>query len=143
MSDRIFQTLHPGSVLGLIGVGRFGSELKRKAESAGLRTLLCDPPRCQMDAEELNDALHIDWGNGMGGCDFSQLETETFVPVEVLMKYADGISVQVPLNDSTEGMIDRTFLDRCRSSVTLWIFSDPTVVADDVRNDEHIRFCMD
>ena len=102
MPERMFKEMGQGSTLGLIGVGKFGSELKRMAEQYGLRTLLCDPPRSISDAEDLNDALHVDWGNGMGGCDFSQVETETFVPVSEICKYADVIAVQVPLNDSTK-----------------------------------------
>lgn len=139
--EKIFQTLGVDDTLGLIGVGKFGSELKRIAEEQyGLKTLLCDPPRSLNDAEELNDAIHVDWGNGMGGCDFSRLETETFVPVSEVRKYAGVIAVQVPLNSETRGMIDSEFLNGCRKDVAVWIFSDPEVVSPDSRTDERVRF---
>ncbi len=130
-----------GGTLGLIGVGKFGSELKRRAEQIGLRTLLCDPPRSLRDAEDLNESLHADWGNGMGGCDFSQERTETFVPVSEICRYADVIAVQVPLNEATTGMIDSGFLAACRDGVTVWIFSDPAAVHEDVRRDPRLRLC--
>ena len=140
MPERMFKEMGQGGTLGLIGVGKFGSELKRIAEQNGLRTLLCDPPRSISDAEDLNDALHVDWGNGMGGCDFSQVETETFVPVGEICKYADCIAVQVPLNDSTKDMIDSDFMAACRDGVTIWIFSDPAIVQAAVRQDPRLRF---
>lgn len=140
MPERMFKEMGQGSTLGLIGVGKFGLELKRMAEQYGLRTLLCDPPRSISDAEDLNDALHVDWGNGMGGCDFSQVETETFVPVSEICKYADVIAVQVPLNDSTKDMIDSDFMAACRKDAIIWIFSDPDVVQNHLRQDPRIRF---
>lgn len=136
----MFKEMGQGSTLGLIGVGKFGSELKKTAEQYGLRTLLCDPPRSISDAEDLNDALHVDWGNGMGGCDFLQVETETFVPVSEICKYADVIAVQVPLNDSTKDMIDSDFMASCRKDAIIWIFSDPAVVQNHLRQDPRIRF---
>lgn len=140
MPERMFKEMGQGSTLGLIGVGKFGSELKKMAEQYGLRTLLCDPPRSISDAEDLNDALHVDWGNGMGGCDFSLVETETFVPASEICKYADVIAVQVPLNDSTEDMIDSDFMAACRKDAIIWIFSAPAVVQNQQRLDPRIRF---
>ena len=140
MPERIFKEMEQGCTLGLIGVGKFGSGLKKMAEQYGLRTLLCDPPRSISDAEDLNDALHVDWGNGMGGCDFSQVKTETFVPVSEICKYADVIAVQVPLNDSTKDMIDSGFMAACRKDTIIWIFSDPAVVQNPLRQDPRLRF---
>ena len=140
MPERMFKEMEQGGTLGLIGVGKFGSELKKMAEQYDLRTLLCDPPRSISDAEDLNDALHVDWGNGMGCCDFSQVETETFVPVSEICKYADVIAVQVPLNDSTKDMIDSGFMAACRKNAIIWIFSDPAVVQNHLRQDPRIRF---
>ena len=140
MPERMFKEMEQGCTLGLIGVGKFGSGLKKMAEQYGLRTLLCDPPRSISDAEDLNDALHVDWGNGMGGCDFSQVKTETFVPVSEICKYADVIAVQVPLNDSTKDMIDSDFMAACRKDAIIWSFSDPAVVQNHLRQDPRIRF---
>lgn len=140
MPERMFKEMGQGGTLGLIGVGKFGSELKRMAEQYGFRTLLCDPPRSVSDAEDLNDALHVDWGNGMGGCDFSQVETETFVPVSEICRYADVIAVQVPLNNTTKDMIGSDFMAECRNGAIIWIFSDPDVVQYHLRQDPRIRF---
>ena len=79
------------AVTGLVGIGAFGNALVTALRARGQRVMLCDPPRSAEDADELCDALHIQWGNGMGGCDFSALSTETFVPLDNLIRYADVI----------------------------------------------------
>ncbi len=141
MDRKIFEDLAPGSAIGLIGAGKFGTELKREALKRGFRVLLCDPPKADAAAEEVNDALHIEWGNGMGGCDFSRLETETYLPKECLARSAGRISVQVPLNDSTRGMLDAAFLALCRKHGTaIYCCSDPEIIAKDVRNSELITY---
>ncbi len=134
-TEKIFADLPGCAVIGLIGAGKFGSELKQSALEHGFRVLLCDPPKADAAAEEVNDALHVEWGNGMGGCDFSRLETETYLPKECLARSADRIFVQVPLNQNTKGMIDSAFLALCRKHETeIYCCSDPAVIAEDVRS---------
>lgn len=130
-TDCLFQDLPAGSVIGLVGAGAFGSQLRRLAAERGFRVLICDPPKSLEMAEEVNDALHIEWGNGMGGCDFSGLETDTFLPPDALFRSADRVAIQVPLNDTTRGMIHAGLVRLCRGTVIC--FSDPAVLSDDVR----------
>ena len=67
----------------------------------------------------------------MGGCDFSGLETDTFLPPDALFRSADRVAIQVPLNDTTRGMIHAGLVRLCRGTVIC--FSDPAVLSDDVR----------
>lgn len=133
--------LNSETVLALVGVGAFGSEIRAFALSCGVKAeniLLCDPPKSLEDAESVNDALHIEWGNGMGGCDFSRLETETYLPLSALTR-ADVISIQIPATEENTGLIGKDFLDRCREDVRIFCYSDPAVLAEDIRSDDRIN----
>ena len=135
------QYLTPAIKLGLIGAGVFGSKIKDFALACGVRKeniLLCDPPKCAEDAENLNDALHIEWGNGMGGCDFSRMETETYLPLSELTR-ADVICIQIPATPENAGAIGKEFLDRCKADVRIFCYSDPFVLAEDIRSDSRIN----
>lgn len=133
--------LSPEVRLGLIGVGAFGSKIRDFALDCGVKKeniLLCDPPKSLEDAENVNDALHIEWGNGMGGCDFSRLETETYLPLSALTR-ADVISIQIPATAANTGLISKKFLDRCAAEIKIFCYSDPTVLSEDVRTDNRIK----
>ncbi len=136
MYRTIFEGLAKKAVIGLIGAGKFGMQLKAEAHARGHRVLLCDPPKAAEAAEEVCDAFLPIWGNGMGGCDFSRAETETYLPMETLARTADLIAIQVPLNDSTRGMIDEKFMFLCRARGTaVYNFSDPAVVCGAVQHE--------
>lgn len=130
------------AVTGLVGVGAFGNALLTALRARGQRVMLCDPPRSAEDADELCDALHIQWGNGMGGCDFSALSTETFVPLDNLIRYADVICIQVPLTTTgvwrTEHLIMQKHLALCRPGAKIYCFSAAEVIAPDLRDDPRI-----
>lgn len=136
--------LTPGQTFGIIGAGIFGCRLRDAAESTGAAVCLCDPPKSRDESDELNDALHVEWGNGMGGCDFSSLRTETLLPMEFLAKFSDLIAIAVPLTedgpDATAGMISADFLKQCRPHCRILCFSDPNVVSAAIRNDARISF---
>jgi D-3-phosphoglycerate dehydrogenase len=70
--------------LGLIGAGRVGGEVARRARAFGMRVLAFDPFLSQDAAREM-------------GADLAPLET--------VLRDADVISLHVPLTDKTRGML--------------------------------------
>lgn len=87
------------AVLGIIGAGNVGSELFKRAESMGIKTILNDPPK-----------------KALTNCDI-------YKPLEELLSKADIISIHVPLNKSGENstyhLVNRDFLKVMKPDVTL------------------------
>jgi len=78
-----------GKVLGLVGMGRIGREVCRKAQAFGMRVLAWDP---YLSPEQFK---------AMGA------EPATF---EAMLSEADFVSVHAPLNSETKGLIgERAF----------------------------------
>ncbi len=83
-------------VLGIVGVGHVGCEVKRLAKALGFQLMLCDPPR--VDAE-----------SGL----------DDFVSLEQIATQADIITFHVPLTHEGESpyptyhMVNTEFLTRC------------------------------
>jgi erythronate-4-phosphate dehydrogenase len=71
-----------GRTLGIVGVGNVGSKVEKLAKTLGMKVLKSDPPRERREG------------------------SDNYVPLDVLMKESDVISLHVPLN--REG-IDKTF----------------------------------
>lgn len=132
--ELLAQNIHSGMTVGLIGMGKFGTALRDYlAEHYNVTFLLCDPPRFADDSEDLCDALREVWGNGMGGCDFSTIRTETFLPLEYVVKKSDILLIQVPYTVETENMITTTLLSKAANTgLRILNFSDPRVIAADV-----------
>lgn len=85
-----------GSTLGLIGFGRIAETLWRKASGLGFRaTLVSDPER-----STLPDGVRR-------------------VPLDVLLKEADIVSLHAPLTDATRHLIDRDALAKMRDGAIL------------------------
>ena len=137
--DELFRK---GDVVGLVGVGAFGSELMEKALSAGCEVVLCDPPRALSEADELSETFFDLWGNGMGGCQLSNAGMHSFVPLESLAR-ATVISIQVPLTATgphpTAAMVTPAFLRSCRPDVRILCWSSPEVITPELRDDPRIR----
>jgi D-3-phosphoglycerate dehydrogenase len=70
--------------LGLVGAGRIGGEVARRARAFGMRVLAYDP------------YLSAEAARGMG------VELTT---LEIVLKESDAISLHVPLTDSTRGIL--------------------------------------
>lgn len=122
-----------GKCVGLVGVGKLGSEIRSYAQANGAeKILLCDPPRNFQEADELSETFFVLWGNGMGGCELSNRDMETFVPIESLC-ICDIICIQVPLTKDgkypTAGLITPQFLAKCRPNLILVNFSDPEILS--------------
>ena len=132
-----------GDIVGLVGVGRLGSKLRDEALAAGCEVILCDPPRAFAEADELSESFFDLWGNGMGGCQLTNVGMETFVPLEKLAR-ATIISIQVSLTHKgsypTVGMITAEFLASCRPDARIICWSSSEVVAADVRGDSRVVF---
>ena len=134
VSNALAEYIQNGMTIGLIGVGKVGLELREYlAARYELTFLLCDPPRFADDSEDLCDALREVWGNGMGGCDFSTIRTETFLPLEYVVKKSDILLIQVPSTVETENMITGALLSNAGNpALRILNFSDPGVLAADV-----------
>ena len=87
-----------GRTLAVIGVGRIGGRVARWAETLGLRTLLCDPPRRR---------------SGEAG----------FIDAAEALPRADFVTLHVPLTDTgpdaTRDLVDAAWLARMRPSAVL------------------------
>ena len=134
--ELLAQHVRNGMTVGMIGFGKFGMMLREYLEQHyDLTFLLCDPPRFAEDSEELCDALRELWGNGMGGCDFSAIRTETFLPLEHVVKKSNLLLVQVPYTVDggwkTEHLLTGALLSKAEKSLRILNFSDPRVIAPD------------
>jgi D-3-phosphoglycerate dehydrogenase / 2-oxoglutarate reductase len=99
-----------GKTLALIGAGRIGGEVAKRAQAFGMRTLVFDPYVTSERAEELG------------------LERVSF---EDALAWADVISLHVPLTPATEGMIGPEQLDAMKSSAVLVNVARGGVVKED------------
>lgn len=54
LSERAIREKRPlaEEVLGIVGVGHVGREVLRMADALGMKTLLCDPPRAELEGDE-------------------------------------------------------------------------------------------
>ncbi len=87
-----------GKVLGLVGAGRIGGEVARRARAFGMSVLVYDPYLAANRVREL-------------GGDAADLPT--------VLETADVISLHVPLTDSTVGMIGRAELETMKPTAIL------------------------
>ncbi len=138
--DKLFKS---GDIVGLVGVGRLGTKLRDEALAAGCEVILCDPPRAFAEADELSETFFDLWGNGMGGCQLTNVGMETFLPLEKLVR-ATVISIQVPLTREgkypTFGMINAEFLASCRPDARILCWSSPEVIAPLAHDDKRLIF---
>jgi D-3-phosphoglycerate dehydrogenase / 2-oxoglutarate reductase len=85
-----------GAVLGIVGLGRIGTELARRANALGMRVLAADP--LMSDAQATGVAL---------------------VSLKQLLETSDVVSLHAPLNEHTRGLIDAAALTSMRSGAYL------------------------
>ena len=86
-----------GATLGIIGFGRIGQALARRAAGFDMRILYCDPT-----APPADPALHA-----------------AAVDLETLLREADFVSLHVPLTPQTRGLIGRETLALMKPSAIL------------------------
>ncbi|KAL3264661.1 hypothetical protein ABHI18_000497 [Aspergillus niger] len=90
-----------GKVLGLIGLGRIGSEVVRKVRGGlGMEVVYYDAVRL---SEERERELGVRWGGGIRG----------------VLEGADCVSVHCPLTEGTRGLIDKEKIGWMRDGVRI------------------------
>ena len=106
--------LKKGVVLGVVGVGNVGSEVVQMAEKRGLTVLKNDPPK----------------GIGIG--------------IEELLEKSDVVTLHVPLDASTRGMVDAAFLAKMKQGTLLVNSSRGEVVDPEaLKSQRRVRFALD
>lgn len=79
---------HP--TMGIIGVGNVGGRVQHMAEHLGFDVLLCDPPRAAAEGPE------------------------AFCSLDYLLHNSNIVTLHVPLNENTRGMVNASFFSRMR-----------------------------
>lgn len=87
-----------GKTLGLVGLGRIGSEVARRARGLEMQVVAFDPVVSLDRAEQLGVEL---------------------LPIDELLARADVVSIHVPLIDSTRGLFDAERLGRMKRGAYL------------------------
>jgi D-3-phosphoglycerate dehydrogenase len=85
--------------LGIVGLGRIGTEVARRAQAFGMRVVAFDPYLAPSRAK----AMQID-----------------SVSMDELLAQSDYITVHMPLTDDTHYMIDEAALAKCKKGVRLF-----------------------
>ena len=85
--------------LGIVGLGRIGGEVAKRAQAFGMRVLAYDPYLAPSRAKAM------------------QVEG---VPLDDLLKQSDYITVHMPLTDDTKYMIDEAAFEKCRKGVRIF-----------------------
>ncbi len=85
--------------LGIVGLGRIGSEVAKRAQAFGMRVLAYDPYLAPSRAKAM------------------QVEA---VALDELLAQADYITVHMPLTDATQYLIDEAALAKCKRGVRLF-----------------------
>lgn len=96
--ERFVGTELYGKTLGVVGLGRIGSEVARRAQAFGMRVLAYDPYLSEERAHQLG---------------------ATLVPFDVLLGESDVITLHVPLTAQTRRMIDAAALRRTKRGVRI------------------------
>lgn len=85
--------------IGIVGLGRIGSEVAKRAQAFGMRVLAYDPYLSASRAKAM------------------QVEAVT---LEELLKGSDYITVHMPLTDETTNMIDAAAIAKCKKGVRIF-----------------------
>ena len=87
-----------GKTLGVIGLGRIGSEVARKCQAMGMHVIAFDP--------YINPDAHLSSGFDL-------------VDVQRLFEESDFITVHVPLTDATRNLVNKDTIARMKDGVRL------------------------
>ncbi len=85
--------------LGVVGLGRIGSEVAKRAQTFGMRVVAYDPYLAPSRAKAM------------------QVES---VPLDQLLAESDYITVHMPMTDATHHLIDEAALAKCKKGVRLF-----------------------
>jgi D-3-phosphoglycerate dehydrogenase len=84
--------------LGLLGLGKIGREVAKRAQGFGMKVIAYDPLLSSEVAEKLNVTLH---------------------DIDDIFTKANIISVHVPLNDKTRYLVSEETLSKCKDGVKI------------------------
>lgn len=87
-----------GQTVGVVGYGRIGKMLAKKASAVGFKVLAHDP---------------------FVGAEGSEADGITFVSLETILRESDFVSLHTPLTEDTAGMIGKKQLDQMKNSAYL------------------------
>ncbi len=87
-----------GKTVGILGLGRVGTAVAKRAQSFGMKVIAYDPYL----APERGQALDVE-----------------SVDFEELLRRADFITVHMPLNEKSRGLIDAAAIDRMKDGVRI------------------------
>ena len=88
-----------GKNLGIIGLGRIGSEVARRAQAFGMKVYAYDPYIPESKAENLHVKL--------------------LKKLDELLEIADVITIHAPLTDETRGMISKSEFEKMKEGVVI------------------------
>ena len=88
-----------GAILGVVGLGRIGQAMARRARGFGMRVIYTQPARAHADVER---ALAARW-----------------LPLDDLFAAADFVSLHCPLTDATRHLVDAARLARMHPGAVL------------------------
>jgi glyoxylate reductase len=88
---------YAGATLGIVGFGRIGRAVARRAMGFGMRVIYCDPAHAH--SEPGVDAAPVD--------------------LATLLRASDFVSVHTPLNDATYRLVNAEFLAQMKSTAVL------------------------
>lgn len=89
-----------GRTLGVIGVGHVGSRVVQVAKALGFQVLACDPPRQAVESA-------------------AGSQPSTFVDLDTVLAASDVVTLHVPLDATTRGMVGKDFLDKMKRGAIL------------------------
>jgi D-3-phosphoglycerate dehydrogenase len=105
-----------GKVLGVIGLGYIGVMVANAAERLGMKVVGYDPYITLKNAHDLSAKVFM------------------YETLPAMLPHCDFVTVHVPANDETAGMIDYDIIDAMKNSAVLLNFSrDKLVNTDDLK----------
>lgn len=102
----------PGRTLGVVGLGAVGVEVANAAHALGMRVLGFDPALSVQRAWQLSSGV------------------EQARSLEELVSRADVVTLHIPLNDKTRGLVDEALLARSPEGGTLLNFARGAIVEE-------------
>src|ERR1700691_3314705 len=103
----------PGRTLGVVGLGAVGVEVANSAEALGMSVLGYDPQITVRRAWQLSSSV------------------EQALSLDDLFARSDVVTVHVPLNNDTRGLVSRTRLALMRKAATVLNFARAAIVDED------------